>query len=373
MGSLMGWFKLNGLEALSAEDQTWAKRVKRSSRSETLLECARKNQPARIKFLWKNFHFSPSHLIGAAEGAIDSQSPEALLAVVEHDGFDFFHRSSGNKETALRLFEKTKSSLPCFKILWFKNSLISSSQIANILSAEDTSPEVLNFFLDKTLYEGFNALISQAAKDSAEKLRFILAWANRFPESQPHLSHVLALVAQSGDVEKALLLLNKAADPNHDCARSLFRAVEYHKKEMFDLLLPLVKLDLHGEDVIAKLKQRNSTSPLLPCLEEAVSQAAKQKLLKQEENHVLIDRDTIAEVQKLPAGMTLTTLFNFKSGQQTVIVEKTGEKASLAVSVREFHDIGNDGLIESMRLKLIELGGTAESDTRLQKPRIILK
>jgi hypothetical protein len=372
-------FKPKGWEKLSAEDQAWMKGAKSLDKVQKLRACVQANRPTRVLFLLNTHSFSGQEYYRTARLAVLENAPEALQTLLDKNkGFNFADTSSGDREAAEKLFQVVPAdAFPLWKILYDANQAAKYGQLSekNIIEniSSGMSHDFFRFHLDRadpSQTYVFRIFIEETGLQSTEKLKFILNWAGKFPAAQSVLDNALASAAEAGDAEKATLLLEKKANPNYSGGVSLLRAVEKDRQEVIDLLLPHMELETCGENLIDEMRKKRINPSKIEGLEKIVDQAcAAVRVKKNQENFMLVDADTLSETKQLPSGMRLTTLFNFKSRQQVLIVEKAGEKESLAITVKDFNEIGDDAFLEAMRLKLAELGGKAESVTRLPKTK----
>ena len=371
----MAWFKPEGWENLSQEDQAWMREAKALNKVEKLRACVLANKPERLRFVLKAYSFSRQEHYQASRLAVINQSAEPLRVILNHiGGFNFDETGAGDREAAFKLFKcVAPEAFPVWKTLCVSNKTHSCGQLAESeiigMFPPKMSRDFLRFHLDEMgSSHTFGECIKAIGLQSTEELRFILAWSENFENTQYAIDSALVSVAEAGDADKTKLLLENKADPNYSGGISFLRAVEKGNREIIDLLLPHMDLETHGESLMGELRGKRVDPSKIDWLEKTVNEAVSAaRARKSRENYTLVDADTLAETKQLPSGMKLTTLFNFKSSQQTVIVEKAGEKESLAVAVKDFNEIGNDAFIEAMRLKLVELGGKADDISRLPK------
>ncbi|MCE9507412.1 MAG: ankyrin repeat domain-containing protein [Alphaproteobacteria bacterium] len=372
-------FKPKGWEKLSAEDQAWMKGAKNLDKVQKLRACVKDNNPARVLFLLNAHSFSRQEYYRTARLAVLEHAPEALQALLDKNkGFNFADSGEGDKEAAGKLFQIVPpDAFHLWKILHDANQAAEYGQLNERDIIENISPEMSHDFFrfhldraDAASISTFRTFVGEIGLQSTEKLKFILNWAGKFPAAQKVLDSALAGAAEAGDEEKVKLLLEKKANPNYSGCVSLLHAVEKGHQEIIGLLLPHMQLETYGENLMDEMRKKRINPSKIEWLEKIVDQAcAEVRVKKNQENFMLVDADTLSETKQLPSGLRLTTLFNFKSHQQTLIVEKAGEKESLAVTVKDFNEIGDDAFLEAMRLKLVELGGKAESVTRLPKTK----
>lgn len=373
------WFKPKGWKDLSGEDQAWLKTANGLGldRLQKLRACVKANNPTRVAFLLNAYSFTQQQYYLVARQAVFENAPEALQTLLEKNkGFNFDEDSRGDRDAARKLFQAVPSdAFPLWKVLCDANRTADYGQLDESDIIEFITPEMTHdffrFHLDGADSWGtsvFRSFVMDIGLQSTEKLKFILAWSEKFREAQRVLDDALIPAAEAGDAEKVKLLLEKKANPNYSSCASLLRAVERDRQEVAGLLLPHIDFEAHGENLLDEMRKKKLAPAKVAWLEKTVNSAcAEARVKKNQENYTLVDADTLSETRQLPAGLKLTTLFNFKSCQQTVIVEKTGEKESLAVTVKDFTEIGNEAFLEAMRLKLAELGGKAEAVTRLNK------
>ena len=371
------WFKPKGWKELPEEDKAWMKKTVDLSTAQRLVLCAEENKPGLIRFLLDSYKTRREYRYQAALSAVRHQSAEALQAILDFNkGFDFADGATGDKEAARNLFQSVApDAISLWKLLYAANGAAKFGQLSELeiiqAIAADAHCDILRFHLDKASSSDsliFQEFVIRSGRRSPEDLKFVLAWAEKFTGVQPILDGALVTAIESGETGKVQLLLEKKADPNHSNCFSILRAIEKDRPELVGLLLPHVDLDKYGENLMSELKKRNIEPAKIEWLEKSVAAAVSAaRIRKNRENYTLVDVDTLSETKQLANGMKLTTLFNFKSGQQTLIVEKSGEKESLAVTVKDFKEIGDEGFIETMRLKFIEMGGKADGITRLPK------
>jgi hypothetical protein len=288
-----------------------------------------------------------------------TKSLEALLQA----GNGFYSFEEKRQEKALRLVEQATAAadpLPLLLVLKKANTEFTYSTYR--------LPEE-SFFLQNTpvgfiqacLEENpslFGACVRNTGLHDTEKLKFILAFSSRAPHAKTILSAALTETAKTGDVEKAELLIARGADPSHASAQPLLRAAEAGHKDMVDLLLPLTDLDTHGKDLLTQLEQKGIARGVLESIRAAVDnplrgeEADSADLADDTADYALVDEDTLSRQQKLPDGDVLTTIFNFQTQQEQLILKSPQSQPALyAVS---FDQVDKD-VIAAMREKLNEL------------------
>ena len=220
---------------------------------------------------------------------------------------------------------------------------------------EDTPLEFIQSLLEKSPSLFFHC-VTNIGLHSMEKLKFILVLSAGIDGPQPTLDAVLAQVAASGDIEQAKILLEYKADPNHDSGQALFRASQDGHREMVDLLLPFVKLDLYGNYITTLLMQKSAPDDIVSSIKTATENFVNKTVTEtppapsfQDGFHRLND-DALAEVLTLPNGSTLITLFNFSSRQQDKFVTNEAGIISPFPTVN-FDAIAKD-VTKAMRTKL---------------------
>jgi hypothetical protein len=371
------FFKPKGWENLSEEDKAWMKQAKDLDKTKKLRACVLDNKPERILFLLGAYSFTRQEHYQAARLAVINQSAESLKAILDKiGGFNFASDTSGDQEGARRLFKcVTPEAFMIWKILCVSNKKNSCGQLDEQEIIKMIPPKMshdfLRFHLDETADSRiFESCIEALGLQSTENLKFILVWSEKFSNTQDALDGALVSVIKDGDAEKAQILLEKKADPNYSGCLALRSAIEKDHQEIIDLLLPHIKLENHGENLLIELKKKNIAASKMEWLEKSVNEAVSAaNARKISESYALVDANTLSETKQLTSGMKLTTLFNFKSGQQILIVEKTGEQNSLAVAVKGFDEIGDQVFLETMRRKFIDMGGKADGITRLPKTK----
>jgi hypothetical protein len=374
----MAWFKPKGWEELSKEDRDWLKEAKGLSVPEQLKLCARFNKPDLVGFLLKAYRKKKMNwedVYQAALTAVEKESVEALKIILSYNSnFAWVSGSDSDQAATIKLFQAVlPDSISIWKILYTANTSAHWGKLGELDIIKTIKPEmshdIFRFHLDRA-HKSENVIFQAFIKvglQSTEKLKFILGWTEKFSAAIA-LDSALVSVIEAEDMEKTKLLLEKNADPNYSGALALRTAIEKDNQEIIALLRPRMNHENYGESLIAELKKKITDASKLEWLEKDVKESVARKFVKKnQENYILVDADTLSETKQLPSGMTLTTLFNFKSSQQIFIVEKTGEKQSLAVTEKDFSEIGNQDYLEAMRLKFVELGGKSETITRLPK------
>lgn len=237
---------------------------------------------------------------------------------------------------------------------------------------------------------------------SVENMELILAYASYFSGAQETLNEAVTATIENGDIDKtklllkngarinnkeellvravsnadtahACLLLNAGADANYKNAQCLQDALLTEKRTLVALLLPHVRLDIYGQQILKNVREYNPGSTILDIIKDAVEQAEVAARLKKNNQNLklkLVDSSTIAEIQELPAGLRLTTLFNFHSRQQICLIGRADEKGIPNIAVTSFNNVGNPEYIEKMRQQLNKLGGKADDVYRLPKQDI---
>ncbi len=277
-----------------------------------------KNIASNLTLYWQDGYYD------ACELAIQQNESEVLEALITAGlGLHFSRASSENRGLARKLLDAALSSsdpVPLLSVLYNKNDVTSPTPLTreDFLN-KDTS---ISFIQNRLEYDKalFNDCVQNIGLFSTEKLEFILTFSSRSPHFQTPLDNALIQVAAAGDIEKAKLLLERKASPDYAQGRAVLRAAEGGHTDMVGLLLPLMNPVLCS-DIATQLRLKDPSSSLIASLESVkrkteaviIPSAAPQET---EEDYTLVDANTLAEVQQLPNGVTLTTLFNFKTRQQ---------------------------------------------------------
>lgn len=312
----------------------------------------------------------------AVQAAIQKQDAQVLERILAKKGFEFSDKSfSEDKEYTKTLFKDARSgALEIWMVLYRLNQAnrqetkLTPDSIARIAASGETSADIIRFTLDNTqpadssIFEDFIALAK-----TASILSFVLEWEKKFDGAKDIIDKSLAAAAKKGEADKVRYLLEKEANPNWAGALALQVAIESRHKEIINQLMPLTRLDLHGENILAALKQKDTPPDLLDLLEKEVQRATLEKA--ENDNYTLVDLHTLAETQRLPGGITLTTLFNFEARQQIFIVGKNKEHEVTAISTRDFDEISARDMLEARWQKLIDMNGKADHPLRLHKPK----
>ncbi len=307
--------------------------------------------------------------------AVQSRAGAALEAILKPRGFDFDDSSSGDVLHIKKFFKEALGlrDLGVWKALVERNAAETHATIgheAPVKAAADVGwRDAVAFHLDRADVREvfvFNLVISRMAAKGADDLAFALAWSGKFNGHGPALNAALRHVAEEGAVDKAVLLLDKGADPNDEGGLAVYNALAFGHRAVFDLLVARgAQLDVYGPDIITRLRQQNPNATLTDYAAaqvDAVMAANKnaEAQSRMGQRYHLIAPDSFSETLYLPEGRRLTTVFNFATRQQTVIAEKPeaeGTPASMAIQVRDFDAITDPSVIEHAAVQLMNLGG----------------
>lgn len=182
----------------------------------------------------------------------------------------------------------------------------------------------------------------------------------------PILSRYLVMASNGGDVQKIDLLIKAGADVQHDHGQALKTAALHGKKEAVTLLVNAgAKPDETMPDFITELRHaQNLPTGFVIFFENLMNQGMDSTLqtrmaqinAAEGGRYSLSASDTLADVQQLPTGATLTVLFNFTLRQQIIVAESKGHAPS-APTVIGFDKIDNAQTLEAATEKFIALGG----------------
>src|SRR5690606_28863849 len=120
--------------------------------------------------------------------------------------------------------------------------------------------------------------------------------------------------AAAGDNAGIDLLCAKGADVNQAAGEVLFQAAANNRFETIDHLIGKgFKIEAYGRLVAARLREKAPQSAAIAFVEQRYADAARESARKRlaDRRFSLPAPDTLAETVVLPAGGTLTMLFNF--------------------------------------------------------------
>ena len=361
---------------LSDDDKAWAAHIGGFGGWVKALKTAvAEDRAERVSFLLRHHKMSREQRIEMVDTAVQAGSGDALAAVLKQRGFDFDESSAGDK-VYIRAFFKSalqRRYLNVWKALVQNNETESSANIPQDavvrMVADSGWRDAIAFHLDRADAKdvsAFNVVMAKLTGKTADDLAFALAWSGKFNGHGPALNNALRSVAEEGAVDKAVLLLDKGADPNDEAGLAVYHALAFGRRDVFDLLVERgAQLDVHGPDIITRLRQQNPNAPLndyAAARVEAVVSSSKDAQAQSRigDRYHLVAPDSFSETLHLPEGRRLTTVFNFATRQQTVIAEKPeaeGTPASMAITVRDFDAITDPSVIEYASAQLEKLGG----------------
>jgi len=173
-------------------------------------------------------------------------------------------------------------------------------------------------------------------------------------------------------MDKTSLLLKNGADANRDDCEALHIAAANKDQKMVDLILPYVSLETCGDKIITQLQHKSTDPAIIRSIEIAIQKSVRQTVveaapvIKEDERFQCVNEDTLAEVQPLPDGSSLTMLFNFRTRQQILI------KDNASPAVVSFDNLGKD-VIDSLREMLDSLANpaTERNKTFVRVPQVI--
>jgi len=328
-----------------------------------LQEAVRQDDAAKVTDIVQHLRIRDKegyHL--ACNTAVEHGASRALEALLDTGSFNFHPTNCDIEKQYVRELIKAASAssaaLPLLTVLEEQNAAADSRhklERTEFLN-QDTPAEFIQTCLEKypSLFEN---CVKNIGMDSTEKLKFILTFTSRSTNPQPVLDTALVRASETGDIEKAKLLLERQASPDYACGQSLLRAAIGGHKDIVTLLLPLMRLDLYGGDIATKLEQNKAANPaIIASIKAATRRATTAPKQETEDGYTRVDDDTLSGVQALADGSTLTTLFNFCSQQQQLIL-KTPENTTTLVVV-SFDEIKKE-VVEDMRKKLETLNRKA--------------
>ncbi len=337
-------------------------------RKKKLLEAARNNDAAGVDTYFRR----GSSCYEACLEAVAHNAPDALEKLLtKNNGYYFFDSWSQNQELGKALWkamEDAGSPDSLFLAAYASNgdNMWSCLEEKNFMT-KGAPLDVIRAVLEKdpSLFEtGVNNI---GLLDTA-KLKFVLTFTPKDGSAQQVLNAALISAAEKGDAGKVAVLLQYNADPDYAGGRALARAAEKGYDRTVGLLLPLVNLADHGKDIITQLELKGANPRIIATLDSATRDALKKNPCRtaaaetpagtdSAENYARLDGHTLAEIQILPNNATLTTLFNFATGQQQIILTDAQNNASAPVVV-PFRDI-DEKLLAALREKFDALAVSA--------------
>ncbi|MFN7114088.1 MAG: hypothetical protein ACK4PK_06980 [Alphaproteobacteria bacterium] len=384
--------KSRHIEVLPPEDQSWAQGIGGfGGWKKALADAVVENKPLRVRYLMNKHQPNREMRFALAKHAVEAKAGAALAEVLAKKGFDFTDATHGDiahLKVLLRQALKQKD-VEVWRVLCERNARESHAKVDNDdlvrMVAKSGWHDGLAWNLDHATAKNtpvFNVAMEIMREGTVQDLSFVLSWTAKFSGHGPALNAALKAVAEEGAVDKTTLLLDKGADPNSEAAAAMYQALAFGQRAVFDLLVERGgKLDVHGPDLLARLRQQNPQSTLMAHLESLVGDQLEAAEAKRAQSRLgaryhLAAPDTFSETLHLAEGRTLTTVFNFSTRQQTTIAERVQDGAApvMAVHVRDFDDIADQAVIENAEHRLLQLGGAMPVVARqLQKRHGTLK
>ncbi len=316
-------------------------------------------------------------------------------------GFQFVSKFSGEKqreenERLARQLIKDAYGSPdaaaLLPVLYKGNGTYGILNMQDFLN-ENSPVELIEACLkNKNAYSSFTTCIQNAGLLSTPALDFILTFSSEHDDADVAMARALITVAEKGDVDKAALLLAHGADPDFEGAEAFRKAAENGNQEIVDLFLPYVSLEEYGEKVATQLEYKNASPEIIQSIEAAIRRVGQKPADKtvamakpfaasqlQDDRFQLLDNSTMFEVQKMPDGSTLTTLFNFASRQQKNLLIRENEMSSPSMVIVSFDDL-DGGVVDTLQKKFEALAKpaatepptTAESARRVNQFKSVL-
>ncbi|HRI77762.1 MAG TPA: hypothetical protein PLX33_12345 [Alphaproteobacteria bacterium] len=375
------------IDSLPQEDQSWAQSIGGfGAWKKALEEAVAQNKPRRVRYLMNTHKTDREMRFALCALAVEMNAGAALAAVLEKRGFDFDDSAPGDILHARQLFASAlvKKDISVWQALSARNAQEKNSSIGADaplrLVAGAHWHEGVGWHLQQVAakdVKSFAVVLAHFSRGTPDDLAFALSWTGKFVGHGEALDLVLASVAETGDVDKLRLLLGKGANPDADGGAAIYQTLAFGHADAFALLAGHSKdMASFGADLHTRLHQQNPQSPLLSPLQERVTAAQTQAAAAEahsraNQRYQLIAPDVFSETLHLPAGGTLTHVFNFTLRQQTTIAERAapeGGMPAMAVSVRDFGDIADVSVLEEAAGRLVQLGGQVpEAAPRVHK------
>ena len=385
--------KAKNIDGLPPEDQQWAQSIGGfGAWKKALEEAVAQNKPQRVRYLMKTHKTDRDMRFALCALAVEMKAGAALAAVLEKRGFDFDDSAPGDILHARRLFAGAleQKDLSLWQALCERNAKEKSASIGSdaplALAAAAHWHDAVGWHLQQAPakdLKSFAVVLAHFSRAAADDLAFALSWTGKFAGHGEALNAVLTSVAETGDVDKLRLLLGKGANPDAEGGAAIYQALAFGHKAAFDLLAGQSKdMAGFGADLHARLRQQNPQSPLLDHLRgvvDAATAAAEAAAAQSRagQRYHLMAPDVLGETLHLPAGGTLTHVFNFTLRQQTTIAERAAPEGGMpvmAVSVRDFDDISDSAVIDTAAVRLVQLGGALpEAAPRVHKAATLPK
>ncbi len=312
-----------------------------------LLEAVRNNDIGGVD----KYFMSGRNCYDACLEAVKHNAPDALAKLlVKNNGYYFTDSWNANQDLGAGLWkamEDAGSPDNLFMIAYTLNGDNMWSKLEeDRFITKGTPLDVLRSILEKNPAL-FETCVNQTGLADTAKLKFILTFTPKDGSTQQALNAALISAAEKGDTGKVDALLQHNADPDYAGGRSLARAAENGHDGTVGLLLPLVNLRDHGKDILTQLELKGANARLVATIRDAMRAAVQSKpaaaaqaapQADETQTYLRLDDHTLADVQILPNGATLTTLFNFATEQQQILVTDANNNTAAPVVV-PFSDI----------------------------------
>jgi hypothetical protein len=282
--------------------------------------------------------------------AIASDAPDALRTLLEK-GKKFFltvSTESDDRQAARELINAACAvphPLPLLKVLYDINKTTKCGRLGTEeFLTKDMPTELIQSILTEKP-EFFDHCVKNIGLVSPDKQKLgsILDCTSKAPNTQPTLDHALVQVATTGDTEKAELLLEHHANPNHRNGKALLCAGDGGHQSMVDLLLPHIKPALCSD--IATLLERSQYDVPQAIISSIKSSAQKQPATQQPQETAdgfkAINAHMLEETNTLSDGSRLKYVFNFSAGL-LVILHQTGNDVPAGVSREKLDNLDPD-------------------------------
>lgn len=232
----------------------------------------------------------------------------------------------------------------------------------------ELSPDFLTTLVMKNA-SLFYAFLDVAEKLPAENAAALIQAAPDVPEGLKLLRKPFIGAAANGNEEAVKTFIAHNVGLNELRIEALSHAaINGHEAIVKDLLAAIDPRAL-DESLLTELAQKNTSPAIYDMIKGVIESAGKGSAVARttETGLFRVDDETIQNVQPLPNGAALTTVFNFRSGQQTSIYEKPG--TAPAITVLDFDDI-NKGLLTTMRKELDALNAPATTPAPAERPAV---
>lgn len=352
----------------STEDLQWASELNAQLAPAALAEAAGQGNVLRIQYIVDRYFGKMNRWArrDALRVAIDNQDAKAITALFCNGSADvtgsYDENSHAYNEAYDRVIKARNVELLTALYKADTGKYVGVKRIVQKVTSagwlQGYSAFLKEAECDRNDTDFYQTMMRNAVNSKSDEwLKETLLQTEKFMHVQNVLNAMLVEAATLNTFSHVEMLLEAGANPSYSNYSSVWRAVENRNIDMLKALVAKgVDFSSFGDRILSHAKSMKEESAVVDLLEEEVPKARNKTMIAKQEDtrYSIAAKSILKDMIDLQGGPKLTTLFNFETRQQIIIVDT--RQLPPVCTVKDFSEIDSATLERHQEL-LIKLGG----------------